>query len=138
MADQLSGMAERAGFPTFTLPLPRQYSSTMQKIALQPVRAVVFLALLFGSLSASAQGLTISTPQLDFGTVLDTQPDSLPLSVTNTLTRSVIVTDIRFYTTYGAPAFSTPYRWFTLAPGASNTIWVKFSRSTTSTTTQSW
>ena len=127
MADQLSGMAERAGFPTFTLPLPRQYSSIMQKIALQPVRAVVFLALLFGSLSASAQGLTVSTPHLDFGTVLDTQPDSLPLSVTNTLTRSVIVTDIRFYTTYGAPAFSTPYHWFTLAPGASNTIWVKFS-----------
>ena len=47
--------------------------------------------------------------------------------MTNTLTRSVIVTDIRFYTTYGAPAFSHLYRWFTLPPGASNTIWVKFS-----------
>jgi endonuclease I len=99
----------------------------MQKFAFRPLRAALFFALLVSSGFAAAQGLTVSPAQLNFGTVLETQPDSLPLSVTNTLTRTVTVTDIRFYTTYGAPAFSTPYRWFTLAPGASNTIWVKFS-----------
>lgn len=99
----------------------------MQKIVSPFCRASFILLLALSSLVVSAQGLTVAPAQLDFGTVFENQPDSLPLSITNTLTRTVIVHDIRFYTTYGEPAFSTPYRWFTLAPGASNTIWIKFS-----------
>ena len=75
---------------------------------------------------AEAQALLVSPAQLNFGVVYENAPDSLPLTLTNTLNRDVTVYNIRFYNTYGAPAFSTLYNWFVVPANGSVTLWVRF------------
>ena len=76
---------------------------------------------------ANGQTLTVSTSQLNFGNVYENAADSLPLTVTNNLGHEVQVTAIKFYTTYGSPAFSTNASNFNLPGGSSQLIWIKFS-----------
>ncbi|MFM7218191.1 MAG: hypothetical protein ACKO1U_09250, partial [Bacteroidota bacterium] len=78
-------------------------------------------------LSSSGQALTSTVSQLNFGVVTESAPDSLPLTLTNTLSRPVTITNLRFYTTYGAPAFSCRYNWFFIPSGGSITCWIRFS-----------
>ena len=74
------------------------------------LRCRVFTAVLFCVLTyahaVSGQSLTATPTQLNFGTVYENAPDSIQLTLTNTLNRPVQVTGMRFYTTYGLPAFS--------------------------------
>ena len=75
---------------------------------------------------AAGQTLTVSTNQLNFGTVFENNPDSLPLTVFNNMGKTVNVTDIMFYSFYGAPAFSASQSGFSIADGSSQSIWIKF------------
>ncbi|MFM9051032.1 MAG: endonuclease, partial [Bacteroidota bacterium] len=77
--------------------------------------------------SLRAQALTASVSQLDFGVVTELSPDSLPLTLTNTLNRPVTVINLRFYNSYGAPAFSCRYNWFFIPAGGTATCWIRFS-----------
>ena len=77
--------------------------------------------------NAYSQTLTVSSNQLNFGSVFDNSPDSLPLTITNTNGHDVEITGIKFYNTYGNPAFSTTSSVFNIANGDSITIWIKFS-----------
>ena len=74
-----------------------------------------------------SQALSVNTNQLTFGNVFENSPDSLQLTISNVLPQPVTVTGIKFYNTYGSPAFSTQYRWFTVPGSDSVTIWIKFS-----------
>ena len=75
----------------------------------------------------SCQTLTVSSNQLSFGNVFENSPDSLQISITNSLGRDVTVTGIKFYNTYGSQPFTASSTWFTIAAGFSVTIWIKFS-----------
>lgn len=74
-----------------------------------------------------SQAITVSSTQLNFGNAYENSPDSLYLILTNTLNRTVNVNGIRFYTTYGMPAFSASEDHFSIAPAGTYGIWVKFS-----------
>jgi len=74
-----------------------------------------------------SQTLTVSSPQLNFGIAYENAPDSLQISVLNNIGHSVDVTGIKFYTTYGVPAFSASSDHFTVPDGSSQNIWIKFS-----------
>jgi hypothetical protein len=76
---------------------------------------------------AGAQTLTVNTGQLNFGDVFENAPDSLLITISNNIGRDVTVTGIKFYDTYGVPAFSTSYSWFTISNGGSQNVWIKFS-----------
>jgi hypothetical protein len=90
-------------------------------------RCVLVLAVVMqGFLTVDAQSLQPGTSQLNFGVVYDNAPDSLPLVLTNTLNRDVTVTNVRFYSTYGVPAFSTAYSWFVVPAAGSATLWIRF------------
>lgn len=78
------------------------------------------------SIIANGQTLTVSTNQLNFGTVTEANPDSLPLTIYNNMGKTVNVTNIKFYMFYGAPAFSASPSTFSIANGSSQMIWVKF------------
>src|SRR6476620_5448271 len=80
----------------------------------------------FFVLETYPQALTVSTTQLNFGDAYENAPVSLPLVVTNTLNRTVNVYGIRFYSTYGFPAFSSGNQHIALGPFLSDTIWVTF------------
>ncbi len=75
----------------------------------------------------NAQTLSPSTSQLNFGNVYENAPDSLLLTLNNTLGKPVTVTGIRFYNIYGLPAFTASANYFTLADGGSVNLWIKFS-----------
>ncbi len=83
--------------------------------------------LVFFALKTGAQSLTVNTSQLNFGDTYENSPDSLPLTLSNNSGRDVTVTGIRFYDTYGVPAFSSTYSWFVVPDGGSASIWIKFS-----------
>ena len=51
----------------------------------------------------------------------------MQLTVTNTLNRTVKVNGIRFYTTYGVPAFSASEQNFSIPASSAYNIWIKFS-----------
>jgi hypothetical protein len=74
----------------------------------------------------TAQTLTPGTPTLNFGNVYEDAPDSLPLTLTNTLGKPVTVTGIKFYNTYGSPAFAAGSSWFTIPDGDSAIVWITF------------
>lgn len=76
---------------------------------------------------ASGQALVPQTGQLNFGVVYENAPDSVSLVLTNVLNRPVTVTGLRFYNTYGMPAFSSRDNYFTVPALGTATIWVKFS-----------
>ena len=90
-------------------------------------KATIFLLINFIVTYVYCQTLTVNTNQLSFGNVFENSPDSLQITINNSIGRDVNVTGIKFYNTYGSPAFSTPSTWFTIADGASVTIWIKFS-----------
>jgi hypothetical protein len=89
----------------------------------------VVLALLFFCCAGKgfSQALTVSTPQLIFGTVFENAPDSMQLTINNTLNRVVNVNGIEFYNTYGVPAFSASEQNFSIAPASSYSVWIRFS-----------
>ena len=74
-----------------------------------------------------AQALSVNASQLDFGITFENSPDSLPLTIQNLLNRTITVTRLRFYTTYGLPAFSSSSNAFSIAAGSSTVMWVRFS-----------
>ncbi|CAN5513869.1 hypothetical protein BH11BAC1_BH11BAC1_16330 [soil metagenome] len=91
-------------------------------------RIIFFIAIIFLQHSESfCQALIVSSPQLDFGIALENAPDSLQITITNTLNRNVNVDGIGFYNTYNVPAFSAVEQHFTIAALGSKTIWIKFS-----------
>ncbi|HRH65001.1 MAG TPA: endonuclease [Bacteroidia bacterium] len=77
--------------------------------------------------SADAQAIQVNLQQLNFGIAYENAPDSLPLTIQNLLNRTVTVTGLRFYSTYGSPAFSSPSTSFSIAAGSSTVMWVRFS-----------
>lgn len=87
----------------------------------------VFILINFFQQSILAQTLSVSSGQLNFGNVYENAPDSLPLTIYNPLAREVTITGIRFYNTYGNPAFSVSQTWFSILPGDSAVVWIKFS-----------
>ncbi len=75
-----------------------------------------------------AQGLTVSQSQLNFGVAFENAPDSLLLTIQNPTSNDITVTGIKFYTTYGQPAFSSQLTSsFVIPGGGSQTDWIKFS-----------
>ena len=76
---------------------------------------------------AQAQGLTVDFAQLNFGVAYENAPDSLLLTIQNPTSRDITVTGIKFYSTYGQPAFSSQYNSFVITAGSSQTDWIKFS-----------
>lgn len=91
------------------------------------IASIVVCLLLLNPARTHAQALSVGATQLNFGTAYENAPDSLPLTIQNLLTRRVIVTGLRFYTTYGAPAFSSRSNIFSIAANSSTIIWIKFS-----------
>ncbi len=83
--------------------------------------------ILFSSTQIHSQTLTANTAQLNFGNAYENAPDSLSLSIDNNMGHTVNVTGIKFYNTYASPAFSASSSSFSIADGASQTIWIKFS-----------
>lgn len=77
-------------------------------------------------LGLAAQTLTVNPPSLSFGTVKNTQTDSLEVMVSNPTDDTVSIQEIRFYNTYGKPAFSTATKQLTLAPMQTSSLWVRF------------
>ena len=74
------------------------------------------------------QGLTVNFTQLNFGVAYENAPDSLLLTIQNPTTNAITVTGIKFYTTYGQPAFSSQLTSaFSIPGGGSQTNWIKFS-----------
>jgi len=74
-----------------------------------------------------SQTLSVSSPQLNFGTAFENTPDSLSLIISNNMGHDVNVTGFRFYNTYGSPAFSSNANGFLIPDGSSQTVWIKFS-----------
>jgi hypothetical protein len=87
----------------------------------------VFTVLTIMSLRLFGQALSVNNSQLNFGIVDELNPVSRSLTITNLLNRTVTVSGIGFYDTYESPAFSTPFTYFTIAPGDSVSIDVWFS-----------
>lgn len=79
-----------------------------------------------GSIRLSAQALTASPAQLNFGVVYENAPDSVQLTLTNNLSRPVQVTGMRFYATYGQPAFSASATGITVPASGTATVWIRF------------
>ena len=75
----------------------------------------------------NAQGLTVNNSQLNFGVAFENAPDSLQLTISNPTTKNIFVNAIKFYTTYGQPAFSVDASAFLIPASASQNVWVKFS-----------
>ncbi len=93
---------------------------------MKDLRWILMLWLLCSDCLSFAQTLTVNTSQLNFGTVDELNPDSLPLTISNTIGHDVDVTNLRFYNFYGAPAFSCTQSTFTITNGSSQTIWIRF------------
>ena len=88
---------------------------------------IIFILLSIFFIDTNSQTLSVSSKQLNFGSADENLPDSLQLTISNSIGRDVNVTGIKFYNTYGSPAFSTPSSAFNIANGDSQTIWIKFS-----------
>lgn len=88
---------------------------------------ILFFCCTIFTFETEAQGLTVNTGQLNFGTTNELSSTSRTVTITNTLSRTVNVTGIRFYNTYGAPAFSVNNSSFSIAAGASYILTVWFS-----------
>lgn len=87
----------------------------------------IFFLLVFSSLGLlSAQNLSVSPSQLNFGVVTEITPDSQQVTITNNGPLSVMVKGYRFYTIYGAPAFSCSAVNISIPAGGSQSIWIRF------------
>ncbi|HYE77662.1 MAG TPA: endonuclease, partial [bacterium] len=89
-------------------------------------RLPALLALLTTWSAASAQTLTVSGPQISFGTTTELAPVARTLTVSNPTASPITVTDAHLFGTYGQPAFGVTPATFTVAPGGSQTITVTF------------
>lgn len=78
------------------------------------------------SINSTAQ-LSVNPVSLSFGNVYENSPDSLLLTISNNTGSNVTVTNIKFYDTYGIPAFSTNTNWFIINDNSSADVWIKFS-----------
>ena len=87
---------------------------------------LLLFSLLCCILSTQAQTLTSNLSQLDFGQHDELTTDSLEVLIRNPLNRSVNITDILFFDTYGSPAFSTPTKSYSIAAKDSQLIKVYF------------
>ncbi|MCC7232976.1 MAG: endonuclease [Bacteroidia bacterium] len=72
------------------------------------------------------QAILTSPAQLNFGTATEIHPDSILLTLTNSLNRDVTVTGMKCYNTYGTPAFSPAYSYFTIPANGSADVWIRF------------
>ena len=90
------------------------------------LKAGIFLIISLMSGKIFSQAISVNNPQLNFGNVFENHPDSLPLTLSNTLSRTVTITGFHFYDTYGSPAFSTSFSWFTIPAGGSTIVYIKF------------
>ncbi|MEP7168788.1 MAG: hypothetical protein ABI855_05405, partial [Bacteroidota bacterium] len=79
------------------------------------------------SIKCFPQTLTVSAAQLNFGNAFENAPDSLQITIYNNMGKTVDVTGIKFYSTYGNPAFAASASGFSIPDASSNTIWIKFS-----------
>ena len=87
--------------------------------------SVAFVLGLTAWSAARAQTITVSAPQLSFGTATEVAAQTRPLTVTNPTTTAIAVS-AQLFTTYGLPAFSVSPSTFTVAAGASQTLTVTF------------
>lgn len=82
--------------------------------------------LLFCSIPTSAQVLSSSTNQVDFGQVNELNRDSIAIWIQNPSSQEVGITDILFFNTFGEAAFETPTKTFSIAAKDSQLIKVYF------------
>lgn len=76
----------------------------------------------------NGQGLTVNMSQMNFGVAYENAPDSLLLTIQNPTANDITVTGIKFYNTYGQPAFSSQITYaFIIPAGGSQSDWIKFS-----------
>lgn len=101
--------------------------TSMTMLAISRCRIIFLLWMILSPAIIFSQTLTVSNSQLNFGTVYENIPDSLPLTINNNLGYDVQVTGIRFYNTYNKPAFSASRDSFIVWNQSSETIWIKFS-----------
>lgn len=88
----------------------------------------LFYLIFFSWFTFSVQAqLTVNPAQLSFGNVYENAPDSLQLTISNNTGRNVTITNVRFYDTYGVPAFSTSSGSFIINNNSSANIWIRFS-----------
>lgn len=89
---------------------------------------IVSFYIFFPTLFVFAQpALMTNPPQLDFGVVTENAPDSLTVWIKNPHFETVEIEGFRFYNTYESPAFTTQSQGFSLAPGDSQQIFIRFS-----------
>src|SRR5690606_4947289 len=77
-------------------------------------------------LNLQAQQISVSTKTLNFGNVYETQDDSLEIVISNNIGKQITVNQILFFEHYKNQVFYTNQKPFTLANGASKTIFIHF------------
>ena len=99
------------------------------EISRQKSKSLLIVYLLFFSFVQllSAQNLSVSPSQLNFGVVTEIAPDSQQVTITNNGPLTVTVKGYRFYTIYGAAAFSCSAGNISIPSGASQSVWIRFS-----------
>ncbi len=90
-------------------------------------KIIPFILFIFFASSIYCQTLSVNINQISFGNVFENSPDSSQITITNSIGRDVTITGIKFYNTYGSPAFSALSTGFIISDGASASIWIKFS-----------
>ncbi|HSI90218.1 MAG TPA: endonuclease, partial [Adhaeribacter sp.] len=86
------------------------------------------LAAFLGVTSLQAQTLQANKTQLAFGNATEIAPATQQITISNPLNYPVNVTNIRFFTIYGQPAFSVNQTFpFTIPASGSQTVTVTFS-----------
>lgn len=86
----------------------------------------LFTLLLFLPFIANAQIIVTQPQQLSFGNVNVGDKDSLQLTVYNSSSQSLTVTNVKFYTTYNDFPFSASQTNFNIPGNGSQSIWVYF------------
>lgn len=86
---------------------------------------IILLSFLF-PLFLSAQSISSDKAFLNFGEGLETEVDSLSLTLTNSIDTTLTVQELRFYTYLESQDFWSNESSFSLNVGASKTIWVYF------------
>lgn len=86
----------------------------------------LFTLLLFLPFIANAQIIVTQPQQLNFGNVNVGDKDSLQLTVYNSSSQSLTVTNVKFYTTYNDFPFSASQTNFNIPGNGSQSIWVYF------------
>lgn len=99
---------------------------TLNRIFSLRTSTLYMVVLFVFTLGANGQNLTINPAQLNFGVVTETTPDSQQVTITNTGPLTVTVKGYRFYTIYGAPAFSCSAGNISIPAGGSQSIWIRF------------